>query len=257
MVGASLLVVGVGIGWFAGRTSSSAATPRADGDACVDANHKATAAVGSESEAELSALVADWYESGFRLALGLRGFEDQLRERAIDDPETRALIASAIERAPENQLLQVVSAITRVDEEYLETKHDVRTLARRLAEVAWEEPAEAAPEKDSRMEVAFADAAHPASLRDPDDAVFGADTTRIYASISGEGYEGDRVMVKWFDRDSMKIESLRSFRYGRGDLGVWAFVEHASGWRPGLYQVNVYRQDDAMTLIGQGTYTVE
>jgi len=256
-----LFVAGAVIGWLGNSlvySMSSDARLRAPvAGSSGQGGERDAHAVPSETAADPSLPFAGWYEAGFELGSGAEQLENLVRELAGRNREARAFVTAAIETASEEELLEVVGAITHLDPGSMRSSHDPRRFARRLAEVAWDEPLESRPQEGAEPVVAFSRTADPEDLDESSEPVFSRDADRIYAAINLDGYEGRRVMVKWFNRDTRRIETLRSFRYGRDDRGVWAFVSRSAGWEPGSYQVNVYTQDDEMTLIAQGGYSVE
>ena len=255
-----LFSAGAVIGWLGhSLVYSMSADARARGPVAggVEDCERKAAAVPSETAGDRSLPFPGWYEAGFALASGAEQLEILVRELEGRNRDARAFVTAAIESASEEELLEVVGAITHLDPGSMRSSHDPRRFARRLAEVAWDEPLESRPQEATEQVVAFSRTADPVDLEESSEPVFSRDADRIYAAINLDGYEGGRVMVKWFNRDTRKIETLRSFRYGRDDRGVWAFVSRSTGWEPGSYQVNVYTQDDEMTLIAQGGYSVE
>ena len=71
-----------------------------------------------------------------------------------------------------------------------------------------------------------------------------------------DSFDQDRVMVKWYRRDSPEILLLQRYPIVRGDDHGHVWFEPDRGWEQGSYKVDVYSGDESMTLLASGSYRV-
>ena len=84
---------------------------------------------------------------------------------------------------------------------------------------------------------------------------FPKDQSRIFAFVELDASETSRVMVKWLNRDTRRIQPLQSLPY-RSERPTWSFLERGGDWDPGTYEVSFYSHDASMRLLARGEFTI-
>jgi len=252
------LLAGVGVGWLArtltpshpGHPALPAPPPALSGDTPQVAEGGDTRSVEGADEA-----LRLWSTLAWSLASRTRDLEALLEEIAADSGDPRAAIDRAIAASSDRELAAVVSAVTRIDEDTLLEQGDLRPFAGRLVEVALDGLGGPSDEPPPDHPVFFT-----TSTRDfdPDadaERAFPADQGRIFAMVDPRDYAGERIMVKWANKETGRIHSLQSMPFQPG-RPLWSYLGRDGNWEPGDYQVSFYGQDARMQLIGRGEYTV-
>ncbi len=72
----------------------------------------------------------------------------------------------------------------------------------------------------------------------------------------GEKREAKEIREKWYHRGSGRIVLFRQFEIGAGDSNyIW--IDNDKGFEAGAYRVEIYRVDEALTLLSSGEYRVD
>jgi hypothetical protein len=249
------LVVGIAVGWVARDRTAPRIADQPPMRPVTSADAAGSSDASDPAVDDRDASLRLWSALAFSLANRSNELEALLDELAAQDRDPRASIDQAIAAASDPELATILSAVTRIDEDELLAQGDLRPFASRLVEVALDGLRGPSVEPPPDRRVYFA-----ATTRDfdPDTTAqdaFPADQGRIFATIDLDGYEGDRVMVKWLNTGTGRIHSLQSMPHEPG-RPLWSYLVRDGGWDPGLYQVSVYSQDAAMQLLARGAYTV-
>ena len=85
---------------------------------------------------------------------------------------------------------------------------------------------------------------------------FPKDQTRIFAFVELAPSDTPRVMVKWLNRDTRRIQTLQSLPY-RSERPTWSFLERGGDWDAGRYEVSFYSHDASMRLLARGEFTID
>lgn len=249
------LAAGIAVGWVARDMAAPRIGAERPTHRVASAPAPGPTDVADPARDDRDASLRLWSALAFSLANRSNELEALLDELAAQDRDPRASIEQAIATASDRELATILSAVTRIDEDALLAQGDLRPFASRLVEVALDGLRGPSIEPPPDRRVYFA-----ATTRDFDPDVtaqeaFPSDQGRIFATIDLDGYDGDRVMVKWLNTETGRIHSLQSMPHQPGQP-LWSYLARDGGWDPGLYQVSVYSQDAGMQLLARGAYTV-
>ncbi len=267
-LGGALLagVVGLGTGWLLGQ--ASALQGLAPILALVQGSDTQAPNAGpgppiadAENTGEQVEEVALSWQSAMELAARVRSLEALLADLDDKGIEPRKMLSRVIDNASDDQLEAVIMAATRLRDDDLDAVHDLPAFANRLAEIALRDIVDGAADADEDGQGAgqAGDVIFSTSNIEGEGSatVFSSDLGRLYAVFSTESRHGRQVMVKWFRADQPKILLFRRYDVNPGVGRNWVWLDREGGWRPGVYQVDVFSGDEAMQAVASGRYTVE
>ena len=248
-----ILFFGIAIGWYGHLQMSTPLAPLASPQVPEPDVTPDPARPPGETEENSAQL---WSELAWAMAVRAYDLEETLRQVEQTGNAPEVAIQQAIDQASDQEIATVISAVTRIDEEDLLANQDLRPFANRLVEVALEglDGASEGPPPDQT--VYFSATTQDFDPRRSAESRFPKDQARIFAFVELAPSETPRVMVKWLNRDTRRIQTLQSLPY-RSERPTWSFLERGGDWDAGRYEVSFYSHDASMRLLARGEFTID
>ena len=247
-----LLSLGFAVGWFGHLLFAAPPAPRVTIQPPEPDSAQDPARPPGETEENSARL---WSELAWTMAARAYDLEEALRQAQQTGDPPEGAIQQAIDQATDQEIATVISAVTKIDEEDLLSNQDLRPFANRLVEVALEglHGDSEGPPPDQR--VYFSPTTQNFDPLRSAESRFPKDQTRIFAFVELAPSDTPRVMVKWLNRDTRRIQTLQSLPY-RSERPTWSFLERGGDWDLGTYEVSFYSHDASMRLLARGEFTI-
>ena len=247
-----LLSVGIVIGWLGHLQLATPHAPPAriqSPEPDIMPNPARPPGQAEENSARL------WSELAWAMAARAYDLEEALRQVEQTGNAPEAAIQQAIDQASDQEIATIISAVTQIDEEDLLANSDLRPFANRLADVALEglDGESEGPPPD--QQVYFSPTTQNFDPLRSAESRFPKDQSRIFAFVELAPSGTPRVMVKWLNRDTRRIQTLQSMPY-RSERPTWSFLERGGDWDLGTYEVSFYSHDASMRLLARGEFTI-
>ncbi len=209
-----------------------------------------------EDEAAWSAAL-DGLSANLRLAAQVADLESALsalRTGAIDGP---SFVRAAVHSMPEHEIKDVLAATTKLDADHLDGIEDIQGYAMRLADIAMEgvlaEETEAAP---GVVDVEFSARQDGRRSNWATADTFDAGEDRLYAFFDTTDWPSGEVMVRWRHVESGDVLLLEQHRVRSGVPRGFVWYSPSGSWDAGVYQVDVYSDDEGLGHLASGRYAV-
>jgi len=244
------------VGFWLGRLSAPAASPPegaqvgGPGRDGLPAPPNVSPPTAPENETVEIAHSPDAWASDPRAALARR-----MLEWGGDPAQTLEVV---IDSMSDRELRIALASLTNFSEEQLDRVRDLRSFARRVAEVAVDSlydpgaPLGGAP----LAEVQFSRAIGAANAPElPQDRF--SNEGRIYAVFPMDAYREEEVFVKWFRTDDPEILLFDQYPIQRDADFSYVWLDRENGWAEGEYAVEFYSADETLRQIAEGRYVVD
>ncbi|MCH2186998.1 hypothetical protein MK280_14120, partial [Myxococcota bacterium] len=240
-----MLLFGIAIGWFGhlqltARHAPETSTPATETE--VTPGLTRPPGETAENSARL------WSELAWAMAARAYDLEEALRQVEQTGNAPEAAIQQAIDQASDQEIATVISAVTQIDEDDLLGSQDLRPFASRLVEVALEGLGGESEGPPPDQRVFFSATTQDFDPQRSAESRFPTDQFRVFAFVELAPSETPRVMVKWVNRDTKRIQTLQSLPY-RSERPTWSFLERGGDWDVGIYEVSFYTHDANMQLL--------
>ncbi len=201
----------------------------------------------------------------------IRAHVEQLAQQLVEERAEPALVAQTLlDEMSDDELRFALHELTNLDSRDLREIRDVREYSQRLAAIAMSGLVTAPePESEPVAEVMFSKAVDasgaPVEVADRFDGGAGE---RIYAHFATDGYEGDRVLVKWFREGGLqsvydellgrspRMLVFRRYAVQRGDAISYVWASRERNWAPGRYRVEFYDPSEPLHKLAAGNFVI-
>jgi hypothetical protein len=95
----------------------------------------------------------------------------------------------------------------------------------------------------------------PAAAYPEDVSTFAASSKTIFAVFDSSAYRDTRVLVKWYHTSSGRIVLFRQYEIA-DSASNYIWIDNKNGFENGNYRVEIYRVNEALSLLSSGEYQV-
>ncbi|MFP8875975.1 MAG: hypothetical protein VCB99_03480 [Myxococcota bacterium] len=183
-----------------------------------------------------------------------------LEALALDSETQRARVGDLAKRTvtamSDAELSSVLMSTVGLSAEEVGDVRDVRAFANRMLDVAMQGITEAEQEVPGTPRVLFRQNRSTGDSPAASGSRFASGPGRVFASFPTPDPQQHRVLVKWFRTDRPTILLMQRYPLRVGDTSGYVWLDPEDGWEIGNYQVDVYADDEAVTLLASGRYEI-
>ena len=175
--------------------------------------------------------------------------------RWSQDPN--AVVGTVIDTMSDDEIAMTLTSLTSLKGDDLDSVHDLRKYARRLAEIAMADTIGQPSQRNPDLpEVYFSHRADPERAKELRQTEFEGNG-RIHAILPMNDYVDDQVFAKWTRLDDGEVMLFDTYPIRQDSEYNWVYLEPRDGWPSGEYSVDFYSSDEEMRPIAGSNFNVK